>query len=361
MFDRLSSFFNSRRKKSRGSQHSDSSPASPLSPHLSQSLQEVGTHTPTPPRQDGRDPLSHSSSIGSLLRDGGDLPFADSNSSGRSSVRELHVCCERTSGSVTPTPQDLPAGGFTQSVLEEVNRSLQVHLDMSGDHAVCPPTCKIPFPLTAEVPKSPNLTSISLSSKKTTVTVGGRGFSTELRGITLGSQHGREHPSPVPSAEPRGASPVQLHKAVWVETYLGEEEEDGGREGGSGGEEGSRAGSPPVLAIPVRVIPDDESVSQGAGDSPSAPTETPPHHRDLQQLSVSSPPTAAESQTSEEGSAQREVRVTRRTVNLPSKNTASAQKVCAPPQPRVDGNKVQGGGYSPDWSTEASGPAGAQR
>uniref|UniRef100_A0A3B4XNX0 Crystallin beta-gamma domain containing 1a n=1 Tax=Seriola lalandi dorsalis TaxID=1841481 RepID=A0A3B4XNX0_SERLL len=339
MFDRLSNFFNSKRKKSRSRQHSDAStdassptsptsPLSPLSPHSPISQQEEGLKTPTPSRKDsdlmgshhgetrtgaeGDDTLSQRSSLSassvvSVRRDEAELPFADSDSSGRSSVREVIVCRVST------------ASGFAASVVEEVSKRLQVHLEESITFTpTTPTTFKIPLSKTAEAPKSPNLTSISLASKKTCVRVGEKGHSTALTGIRLGSQSSTSHlittqeedesavdrekensearrraqifswdttatarsPSPETEGIPRGDSPVRLHKAIWVETHLGEEEEEEGEGEGEKEkdivkerEEGYRADSPPVLAIPVTVIPEEDSVAQGTEDGPSTPSE----------------------------------------------------------------------------------------
>ncbi|XP_071327222.1 serine-rich adhesin for platelets isoform X2 [Trachinotus anak] len=461
MLDRLSNFFSSKRRKSRSRQHSDAStdtscPTSPLSPHSPLSHQEDGLKTPTPSRKDhdetragaggGGDTLSQSSSLSAssvvfLSRDEAELPFADSDSSGRSSVREVHVCRvsiasgEGNSGNVTPTTVGLAATtdpsadpsselGFAESVVKEVSKRLQVHLeesilknleDPSEDSTVTPTTLvpfKIPLSKTPEGPKSPNLTSISLASKKTCVKVGEKGHSTVLTGITLGSQSSTSHlivtqeevensqdretessrarrrvqivsgensatawsPSPEREEIPRGDSPIQLHKAIWVETHLGEDEE-GEREGEKETdimkevEEGYRADSPPVLAIPVTVIPEDDSV---AADSPSTPSETLPPSGSSPESAISLALTTGEFQTSsprpEEpdtgtGSKQsslqekrrpREIRVTRKTVNLPSKHKVFAQKVRVSPEPSLHGNEATGEEDSRDSTSKVS-------
>ena len=345
VFDRLSSFFN-KRKKSSSRHHSDASndersPTSPLSPRSPQfEDEEDGEKTPTPSRKASELPLYGEANTGaeqgnarsqcsspsasstvSLLTDDADLPFADSNSSGRSSVREINVCristasSERNSGNVTPdtrkpastTQPSADSGteiGFAESVVEEVNKKLQVNLEeriqtnakaSTKDSTVTSSTTrKIPLPKTAEGPKSPNLTSISLASKKSSVKVGERGHSTALTGIRLGSQSStsKEEGESVDKGKERSRdrrrgqifletkpmawdhscesgevarrdSPVRLHKAIWVETHMGEEEKvvregENERDAMTEREEGFRADSPPVLAIPVTVIPEDE-------------------------------------------------------------------------------------------------------
>ncbi|KAI3367981.1 hypothetical protein L3Q82_026805 [Scortum barcoo] len=458
MLDRLSNFFNSKRKKSSSRKHSDSlsdvsSPTSPSSPRSPQSQQDDGIKTPTPFQKDSepagprhaetksgaecgdthsQSSTPSSSSMVSLLTDEPELPFADSNSGG--SVREVHVSRistasgERNSGNVTPTSLDLaittPSSadvsleqGFAESVVDEVSKRLHVNLEESAlknteassednvSNQTTLSTIKVPLSKAAEAPKSPNLTSISLASKTTSVKVGEKGHSTTLKGITLGTPLSTSHlvttqkededsqdtagakrgaqvfswetvtkawgPSSEKEQAPRGDSPVQLHKAIWVETHLGEEEEwerEGEKEKEimTEGEEGFRADSPPVLAIPVTVIPEDDSVTQGAADSPSTPAETLPSSGSLPESAISLAPTAGEFQTtslqpedpdtgthSKQSSLQgrrksRENRVTRKTVNLPSKHKVFAHKVNISPEPSLDGSEPAGEDYSRD-------------
>ncbi|XP_028250629.1 beta/gamma crystallin domain-containing protein 1 isoform X3 [Parambassis ranga] len=441
VLDRMSSFFSSIRKKSLNKQHSSSStevssPASPLSPRSPQPPQEDGLKTPTPPRKDGELTSPHhaesrpsrtstpsTSSMGSLITDEADLPFADSNSnSSRSSVREAHVCrvsragSERNSGNVTPTIASAADASsdlsFAESVVEEINSRLQVHLEesilrtesSSEDNMISPTTLlSLKCSETAEAPKSPNLTSISLASKKTAVKVGEKGHSTALRGITLGSQSSTAHTiltlkqgnsldverdstgassnvqissssiagetaattwssSPEKHTAPPGDSPIQLHKAIWVETHLGEEEEEGerGKDTMKQEEEVFRADSPPLLAVPVTVIPEDDSVKQCAADGPSTPSETqrsggsPPESAISLALTTGEfqttlpqpeePDTGTETKASslQSKSKTREICVTRKTVNLPSKHKVFAQKVYVSPEPSLEEDRVGG-------------------
>ncbi|XP_072221679.1 uncharacterized protein crybg1a isoform X2 [Leuresthes tenuis] len=469
VFGRLSNFFASRKKRSSERHHSDtstisSSPASPSSPHSPQSQQEDGLKTPTPSRRDGELTLPHygesrargehgdsvsqsstprASSVASLMNNDAELPFADSDSSGRSSVREVLVCRvstasgERNSGKVTPSAVELAPAihpnsnsssdlGFAESVVDEVSRRLQVNLEeqilISNEDSITSPASlvalNIPLSLTAENPKSPNLTSISVASKKTFVKVGEKGHSTALRGITLGSrsstsqtattqQEENSHvervssevrtralistsslsgettattQSPLPENEqvPRGDSPVQLHKAIWVETHLGEEEEVGEREGeGEKGkdkkeEEGLRADSPPVLAIHVTVIPEDDTVTQDAEDSPTFPPESLLSGGSLPEAAISLAATTEEFQTispqpdepdtdavSKQGSLQekrklRENRVTRKTVNLPAKHKVFAQKVFISSETSLEGDEPVGEECNEDSTSKTS-------
>ncbi|XP_070835547.1 beta/gamma crystallin domain-containing protein 1 [Chaetodon trifascialis] len=454
---RLSNFFNSRRKKSSRRQHSDapasaSTPASPLSSCSLQPQGEDEPKTPTPTRKEEELAVPHyaetragtecgetlsqssnrsGSSMASMLTSEAELPFADSNSSGHSSVRQVHVCRvstasnERNSGNLTPTTPDLattthPSAdcssepGFAESVVEEVNKRLQVSLeestlknteDSSEDNAVNQTTLsafKLLLSKTAEAPELPNLTSISLASKTTSVKVEEKGHSTVLRRITSHliktqqeDEDSWEHsgakkraqvfswetaaaawsPSFEKEQVSRGDSPVQLHKAIWVETTLGQEEE-GEREGQKENcvmkewEEGFRADSPPVLAIPVTVVPEDDSVTQSTANNPSTCSET---------LLSSSPksaiafvPTTGEIHTTslqpdgpdtgrrtkqsslQEKCKSREIRVTRKTVNLPSKHKVFIQKVHDSLEQSLDGNESDGEEYSRDSASETS-------
>lgn len=439
MFDRFSSLF--KRKKSSSRQHSDAS-SGPSSPTSSQPKQEGALKTPTSSRKDSEltglhyesqtgaehsDHLSQSSSpsassIASLVTNEADLPFADSNSSGKGSVREMNVHRvstaggERNSGNVTPTTLDPPTTthlsadtsselSFSESVVEEVSKRLHVNLeentlkntDGSSEGRTVSPTTLTSFntPLSisspVEAPKSPNLISISLASKKTFVKLGEMGHVTALTGVTLRSQsstpqlkededsldiekedsrakrNAQIFPgetiamawscSPEREEMPRIDSPIQLHKAIWVETYLGEEENgewEGEKENDRMKQEEKdfRANSPPVLAIPVTVIPVDDSATQGAADSPSTPlpasgslpestslaTTTGECHTTLPQPEEPDSGTDTKQSSFQEKRKLKEIRVTRKTVNLPSKHKVFAQKVYVNPEPDLDGN-----------------------
>ncbi|XP_033967192.1 microtubule-associated protein futsch isoform X3 [Pseudochaenichthys georgianus] len=432
MMDRFSHFFNKRKKSTRHRSDASSdgtTPTSPLSPRSPLPLEEDGLKTPTPSRKDIEgaeygDTLSHNSSpsgssVISLLTGDADLPFADScNSSG--SVREVLMCrvstasTERKSGNVTPTNLDLATttqpsaeSGFAESVVEEVSRRLS---SLDGNTVKnTENTFKISLSNAAENPKSPNLTSISLGTKTTSVKIGDTGHSTALRGITLGSRSSTSRPattqkedgdspylvredkrrgqvfswdneasdwSPSPEKEkvPEGASPV-FYKALWVETHLGPEE-DVGREGEKDKdimkqeEEGFRADSPPVLAIPVRVIPEDDSLPQSAADCPSTPSEALPSSGSLPESDLSLALTTGDVQTtvpqpeepgtgtgSKQSSLQdkrrvREHRVSRKSVNLPSK--VFAHKVRVSPETSVNGDEAAEDDLSRDSTTKTS-------
>lgn len=448
MLDRFTSFF--QRKKS-GKRHqsatSTSSPSSPVSPRFPSSPYEDGQTTPTDSHENGElaaprdadsraemgETLSRSSSpsassVASRKTDDLDLPFADSNSSGRSSVREVHVCRvstaggEKNSGKAASAaaaelePAAHPDAGsysdldLTKSVVEEVSKRLQVNLDENmpscGEENIVTPTTplSVNFSLskTAETPKSPNLTSISLASKKMEVKVGDKGHSTVLKGITLGSRFSASHSvtaqqetnppeverrgsgfrvstgsvsenvaattgtwsrSPERQQTPRAESPVQVHKAIWVETYLGEDHEGEG-ERLKQEEEGIRADSPPLLAIPVTVIPEDDSLQEESpcalsgslltGGSVPALAATPEEFQ-----AISPPPEEPSTGTvSPPGSLQErrtlgETRVARNTVNLPPKDKVLAQRAFINPELSLEG----GEGSIAESTSESSKPA----
>ncbi|XP_008397856.1 uncharacterized protein crybg1a [Poecilia reticulata] len=416
---RFTSFFQ-RRKSSSSQQQSNTStnsstPTSPVSPRFPVSHEEDGLKPQTEshdasPRTELDDSLSQSSSpsVASLIVDGTDFPFADSGSSSRSSVREVRVStvsgalAQKNSGNVTPTSAKLPSAacpnsdtdlGFAESVVEEVSKRLHVNLDniqnSSEENVVTPTTpmsVKSPLSLTLDTPKSPNLTSICLASKKTVVKVGEKGHSTVLKGITLSSQSSVSHstsnqqekndpdaqrrrsevriPSsslsektaaatwtPVPEREQTAErdSPVLLHKAIWVETYLGDEteEEEGEEDVMKQEEEGLRVDSPPVLAIPVRVIPEDEVVTQK--ETPPAPLESLLSGGSLPESDITTGATSEEIQTfpQEPGEPDTrtipepeslgEIRSTRKTVSLPS-TKVFAQKVIIEPELSLEDN-----------------------
>uniref|UniRef100_A0A7N6B6K2 Beta/gamma crystallin 'Greek key' domain-containing protein n=1 Tax=Anabas testudineus TaxID=64144 RepID=A0A7N6B6K2_ANATE len=355
LFDRVSSFF--KRKKSSSRQHSDASAdaSSPTSPH-----------------------------VVSLVTGEAEFPFADSNSSGRSSVREVNV--HRVSTAEV---------SFSDLVVEEVSKRLQVNLEENilkntEDRTVSPTTMtsfNTPLSISSpvEAPKSPNLTSISLASKKTFVKIGEAGHVTALTGVTLRPQLSTSQLkededsvdtekdnltanrnaqiftgenlatawscSPEREEIPRGNSPVQLHKAIWKETErMKQEEQD------------FRADSPPVLAVPVTVIPVDDSATQGTADSPSSPLQTLLSSGSLPESTISLAATTGEFQTTlpqpeepdtgtdtKQGKRKlKDIRVTRKTVNLPSKQKVFAQRVYVNTEPGLDGNELTGEEYSTD-------------
>ncbi|XP_014065774.2 uncharacterized protein crybg1a isoform X1 [Salmo salar] len=275
MFNRISSLFSTKKKKSRsgslsvssedgswlgpGSPISPQSPGSPLSPHQKDGLRTTTTQKEGGVVEVGAGPVLESlselqakgsvfssssspntSSLASLvMADTGDLPFADSDSSGRGSVREVQVCrvsraeaesdgeADRNSGNLTPTnlspsgAEQAPELGLTKDVVEEVSRRLQVYLkeqttvkDGEGSEWGSPvvQTTLRSFELSQSHLKT-DVTSLGIESKKTSLktSVGGKG-SYQL-GVTLGSQsHTPSSSDPQPEGEEGENSPAMGKK-----------------------------------------------------------------------------------------------------------------------------------------------------
>ncbi|XP_024116977.1 uncharacterized protein crybg1a isoform X2 [Oryzias melastigma] len=433
MLGRLTTLFSVRKRKGSNKQQSDSfenssSPASPVSPRFDLFQQQDGgatIHAEFRTTKKWGDTISQSSSTTSLKTDEADFPFADSNSSREGSVRELNVgpvSSERNREQAVEFPSTSKSNvAFSDSVVEEVNKRLQVDLkekvqNPCKDEAFSPTTLmslNIPVSVATETPKSPNLTSISLGSKKTLVKTGGKGHSTALRGITLSSPSSRtittsqqevkqessgakskvgisprsltreaaastwSHP-PEKAGVKGGDSPVRLHKAIWVETHLGEEEME--REGEAEKdimqqeeEEGFRAESPPVLAIPVTVIPEDEETQQALKGSPT-PLQTSPSGC-LPEATISLAASTQEFQTfppqphtdiqSKQSllqgkQASTEIWVTNKTVSLPSNDKFFAQKVVISPESSLEEDEPSGEICSAGPSSESSLPTGVK-
>lgn len=383
LIGRISKFINTHRKKSQSKQSGDgssSTPSSPLSPHSPQSpLQEDWLRTPTAFRRDGEvsghspalisTDLSSSRDTLAADDDGRDLPFADSDSSGRGSVRELQICRVGTgdtevpgSGNATPTPGKWPSildtasggePGFADSVVQEVSKRLQRHLeeapnlkDRERSDRTQPQVVQVHVHS-----KSHNLTSISVASKKTALkkivddpraalkevtpaplsltssnsgspapslqvhkavldverTSSGSERTTPISvssrsrsGIPSGQTApptGMRKNSPLGEREPGSVSPALIHKAIWVQAHLADDEE-GERERGRGvegerlsrGSRAFRADSPPLLAVHATVIPAEDLWSRGSGATDTTTTtHTPPHPSETAELHGMSP------------------------------------------------------------------------
>ncbi|XDV43240.1 hypothetical protein PO909_011752 [Leuciscus waleckii] len=201
-------------------------------------------------------------SVASIVAYGGDLPFADSGSSGRGSVKEVEV--------VKVSRVETSCDKKTEHLVQEVNRKLKVYQEETTDT-----TIKKCADVPVHPPDTPKYSAASggTESKKTVLkpTITGGGNYTALVGVTLGShsrnssssdiqpgeqtvtesmgkknsckrksrklsnQEGNnELPTPTnttsPEAEESSAqsspSPGQVHRAVWAETHLTEEESE---------------------------------------------------------------------------------------------------------------------------------------
>ncbi|XP_028981587.2 uncharacterized protein crybg1a isoform X2 [Esox lucius] len=356
VFNRIGSFFSSKRKKSQsksfsagsedGSLQGSGSPASPHSPGSfffpHQPPEEDSQRTPTPTRREaevvggseGARSLRGNPSEGSVFSgssspstssqsslfavDTGHLPFADNDSSGRGSVKELQVSrvsrveaeadgeADRNSGNLS-SANLFPSGAvrgpelsFTEDFEGEVNRKLQVHIeqttvkDREGSEGSSPATRNnlSSFEL-SQSQFTTGATSPVTENKKTSLKTSVGGKVSYLVGVTLGSQsrtpsssdhqpegeEGEDSPAmgkkhrrralksssssdiAPPNQTPASDSPGTLHKALWVETDLGEEEWE---------RKGETANSLQALAIPVTVAPVEVTETAGV---PATTTE----------------------------------------------------------------------------------------
>ncbi|XP_052009909.1 beta/gamma crystallin domain-containing protein 1-like isoform X2 [Xyrauchen texanus] len=196
-------------------------------------------------------------SVASLVADG-DLPFADSGSSGRGSVKEVEV--------IKVSSVETCSDGKTEHLVTEVSRKLKVYLEETRDEITDTLLKKCAdLPINhPETPKSPVVLG-GTESKKTVLkpTIRGSGNYTALVGMILGSQSrsplssdsqrreeaetdnmGKKNSdkrksrklgnneslnstvatSPEESSSQCFPSPGQVHRAVWAETHLTEEE-----------------------------------------------------------------------------------------------------------------------------------------
>lgn len=256
MLNRVATFF-SKRRRGRTTSDGTEDNASPLSsPSKSESAglkQQTSTEGEEVERRFFSDKGSPSvQSVASIIADGGDFPFADSDSSG--SVRSL-----------VGTKKSKEERG-AELLVAEASKKLRVFLEEisvtgeGSERQVTQKTIKqcteIPVKDSAE-PKSPDIRKTVLKP-----VVGGQGNYSALAGVTLRSKSRSESSSPdrgstesmgkktssrrrsrklssgsqeplsptkpsSPEAENGSAqaspSPVQVHKAVWVETHLEEE------------------------------------------------------------------------------------------------------------------------------------------
>lgn len=291
MLDRVATFFLKRRRGRTPSDGAEEN-VSPLSGH--NKSESGGLKQQTSTEGEEVKPYSFFSkgspslqSVVSIIADGGDLPFADSDSS--SSVRSL-VVTKKSKEEQDP-----------ELLVSEASRKLQVYVeeisvtDEGPERHITQKTIK----KCTEIPVKDNSESKSPDIRKTVLkpVVGGTGNYSALAGVTLRSKSrsessssdqsstesmgkktssrrrsrklssGSQEPlSPTkpssPDAENGSAqaspSPVQLHKAVWVETHLEEE----GSESSSHGQV-TPARQSPVLGLRAALV------SQEAQDSES--------------------------------------------------------------------------------------------
>lgn len=257
MLSRMTTFFSWKRRSRTSSDGTEENVSPILSPSQSSGLKQTSTEGEKVEQGFFSDKGSPSTqSVASIVADGGDLPFADSDSS--SSVRNLVV-----------TTKSKDQQDTAETLVVEASKKLQVFLEEisvtdEGPERQITQTIKKCTEITVKDssgPKSPDLkktalkpvvrgkgnysalTGVTLSSKSRSESSSSDQGSTESMGkktssrrrsrkLSSGSQeplspskltspeaeNGSAAASPSPSP-----SPVQIHKAVWVETHLEEE------------------------------------------------------------------------------------------------------------------------------------------
>ncbi|GAA6074409.1 beta/gamma crystallin domain-containing protein 1 isoform X1, partial [Tachysurus ichikawai] len=251
VLNRVASFI-LRRRRSRSSSDGTEENVSPLSsPSSSTGLRQASTEDKEVERSFFSAKRSPSAqSVASVVADGGDLPFADSDSSG--SVRNLAV-----------TTKSKEEKG-TELLVAEASKKLRVFLEEISVTDEGPERQKKTTKQCTEITIKDNSEPKSPDIKKTVLkpVVGGTGNYSALTGVTLssqcriessssdpggtedmgkktssrrrsrklssGSQDLASPPKPLsPEVENEAAvaspSPLQIHKAMWVETHLEEE------------------------------------------------------------------------------------------------------------------------------------------
>lgn len=384
MLNRISHFFSSRRKRSSTKRDSDSDSvvSPPLSPYLVQSEQEDGLKTPTPSRKDCDISLP---GLANATREP-ELFETLSQSSGQStsSIVSLVKCNEGDSRSITPKTLDLAVTPRPNQNSERGSES-QVqnkHLQSSSivqtsterskeDELVNHMTLsesKIPLSevtTTSSIPTSPSSDASISNNSRNTGDNQQRSSQTVFPSSALDLTPRVIEEGPDTPREDAGANemqvshlcerehppgtthpfcPLQLHKAIKVEAYLREEEEEKEKADNAKGltkdwQDGLQADMPLVLAVPAAVIPEDSDTR----DTTNNPSNTLSSIGYLQQpgtsqdsqtgfIKTTGPSSSKESKpnTPQERHAAGEVCVTRKTVNLPSKHKVMPQKVCGP-------------------------------
>lgn len=384
MLNRLSHFFSSKRKKSSSKRHSDSDtsvPSPPLSPCSLQSEEEE-LNTPTPSRKKCDISVRH---LTHTTKDPEHFETL-SQSSGQSTSSTVSIVIYNEDSTyitprtldlaITPCPDSNPEGGFRELRVQDKcqqgsvdQSSTEVSTEDKTVNQMALSEAKVPLTEVIATPTVPKSPGSNASASKNTVNTGENQESFNQREVVFPSSAldltqqvnkkgpdtqrenaGTNEKELSHSSEQEHAPgtnspfcPLQLHKAIRVETYLREEDKD--RVEGDNLKritkdlkEGLQADIPLVLAIPVAVISED-SDTQGPTESPSdtlSPREClqqPGSHTTLLQTNGTSTCNESKPSTLPEKHTSREVCVTRKTVNLPSKHKVMPQN--------VHGNQVQ--------------------
>ncbi|KAF4084464.1 hypothetical protein AMELA_G00129050 [Ameiurus melas] len=348
VLNRVTTFFFSKKRRSRTSSDGTEDNVSPVpSPGHSAGVRQASTEGEEVERGVFSDKGSPSvQSVASVIADAGDLPFADSDSSG--SVRNLAVA-----------PQRKDEQG-PELLVAESSKKLQVFLrefsvsDEGPEIQITQKTIKqcteIPVKDGSE-PKSPDVKKSVLKP-----VVGGQGNYSALAGVTLRStsrsessesdrgstesmgkktssrrrsrklSSGSQDPlSPIkpssPEAENGSAqaapSPVLIHKAVWVETHLEEE----GSESSSLGQV-TPVRQSPVLGLRAALVA--QEVQDSGSDSSV--------YQDALEAKSEDEPDAKKNVTSEQSNTEK-----RRSVKLSTSEKFFAKRVWLNSQSSLDG------------------------
>lgn len=372
MLNRISHFFNSRRRKSSSKQRTDSEtslPSPPLSPCSLQSEDEDELKTPTPSRKD-RD-ISLACSAFSTTEPEHCETLSQSSGQSTSSIVSLVKRQEEDSRSITPKTLDLPITprldsnsehGFPGSRGQDTWLQSSVGQRSTEDKTVnqtAPSQSKGPLSEVSAAQTAPKSLRSNASANDSTVKNGEKQHGLNQKDTAcpppaLGLTHQANEECPDTPGTNTGANqrelrhscgqehapgticpfcPLQLHKARVVEAYLREEKEGAQGDHWEGIPKDWQQDMPLVLAVPV-VISED-SHTQDTADIPEdtlSPTKRlrqPSASQDPQTslVQTNGPNTSHESKpgTPQEKHTSGEVCVTRKTVNLPSKHKQRAR------------------------------------
>ncbi|XP_062862821.1 beta/gamma crystallin domain-containing protein 1 [Trichomycterus rosablanca] len=281
VWNRVTTLFTKRRRSRSGSEGTDENTSPQPSPSKCTDLRQEEDEFAF--FSDRRSPSVQS--VASIVADGGDLPFADSDSSG--SVRAAPI--RKTAG-----VKDEKSG---EELVVEASRKLTAYIEeiSQTDDG---PDVQIEKKILNTCPEIPLRNSEKVKKTALKPVLGGQGGYSTLAGVTLTprterseieimgkknahrrrprklSSGSQDSTSPVKAeleeegSQQASPSPVQLHKAVWVETHLEEE----------ANQSGSSTQLTPVRQSPVPGNGDAAFVPAGESGSDSSLT-----HKDLQE------------------------------------------------------------------------------
>lgn len=371
VFNRLSHFFSSKRKKNSSKRHSNSDtnvPSPPLSPCSVQSEEDEELNTPTPSRKECNILVPHLAPTDPEHFE----TLSQSSDHSTSSTVSIVTCNENSTNiiprtlnlAIKPCLDSCPGEAFLESRVQDKCQQSSVDpssTEVSTEHKTVNQTvlleAKVPFSTVIATPTVPKPPSSNASAFENQDNFNPREAVLQSPAFDLTQQDNKT----CPDAQKENAGTnkreqecipgtngsLQLHEAIQVETYLREVDKD--KEEGDNlksitkdWQEGLQADMPLVLAIPVRVIPEDCD-TKGTTDSPpdtspsmeylQLPGSSQNFHTTLLQTHGSSTCNESKPSTLQEKHASAEVCVTRKTVNLPSKHRVMP--------PKIHGNQVQ--------------------